>query len=291
MNPIQTTPPQELAESVKALATGIWSLEEVLDIFFQTLASQGVQPSVHLQKARLKVKTNLGALETTSHGVARQLEMLNELARTTALITSTLELDAVLDEVMDTVISMTGAERAYLLLYDDSRQLTLRAARNWEQSRLNPEEVGVSQSVVNTALETGVPVITTNAQADSRFSDKESIQIQALRSIICIPLSLGGKIAGVLYADNRLLKGLFTTEIVPILTAFGTQAAIAITNAQLYGQVQGRLQEAQQVIEKLQIEVDRGKIDRQVTQITDTSYFRELAEAAKQFRSRGRARQ
>jgi GAF domain-containing protein len=41
----------------------------------------------------------------------------------------------------------------------------------------------------------------------------------------------------VLYADNRFHKGIFKPEMLQLLTAFGTQAAIAIDNARRYGDV------------------------------------------------------
>jgi GAF domain-containing protein len=121
---------------------------------------------------------------------------------------------------------------------------------------------------------------------DERFGDKASIVVQNLRSIICIPLLLGGNVVGVLYADNRFRKEVFQYENVPILTAFGTQAAIAITNAKLFGQVKENLEEAERVIRELRIEVDQGRVSSQVDEITGTDYFKVLAETANKLRAR-----
>lgn len=276
----------ELTESVTKLAEAVDNLNEVMTVFFDTFKDRGVQPSVHLVKARERVQVRLADTKQRASFASNQLGQLQQLVRTSALITSSLEIDSVVDEVMDTIVRLTGAERAYLMLYDDSRNLTVRAARNWEQSNLSDSDVGISRTVVNAAIAQGSAIITTNAQADERFQGNSSVVFQALRSIVCIPLSISGKIAGVLYADNRLQKGIFTEEIIPILTAFGTQAAIAITNAQLFGQVREDLENAKQVIKELKIEIDKDQVGRQVTQITDNSYFRELVEAAKELRRR-----
>ena len=49
-----------------------------------------------------------------------------------------------------------------------------------------------------------------------------------------MPLPIKGKILGVVYVDNRLVKGLFTSTHLELLTAIAASAAIAIENALLY---------------------------------------------------------
>ncbi len=263
-------------------------LDEVMDILFDSLKEHGFQPTKHLVNRRQHLNNTIQSVKVTSNRLDQQLQRFEELVRISALLTSSLELSDVLEDVMDTVVSLTGAERAYLMLYDEDGELTVRAARNWNQQTINESEVGLSQSVVDAAVSERRPILTTNAQADTRFMDQESIVMQKLRSILCIPAILGDKPVGVLYADNRLKKGVFTEEIIPILTAFGNQVAIAIANAQLHGKVQDDLQQAKMQIKELQINVDANKVEREVTQITETPYFKELAEAAKQMRSRQR---
>lgn len=125
-------------------------------------------------------------------------------------------------------------------------------------------------------MKDGVPIITTNAQTDERFSTQESIAINQLRSIVCIPLVMRGKTVGVLYADNRYTQALFSDAMVPLLTAFGTQAAIAISNARLFGEVKENLAEAHAEIDRLRIAVDQTKMDTQVGEIVDSDYFKKI---------------
>lgn len=276
----------ELAASLDKLDASTHRLDEVLSVLFDTFAERGIKPSIHLTQAQEKVRREVGRTREASQRVLGQLGQLRELVRTSALITSSLELEQVLQEVMDTVIALTGAERAYLMLYDDRKQLQIRAARNWERETLTTDQVGYSRSIIDAAIADGTAIITTNAQADQRFGAAESIVVQKLRSIICIPLALAGNTVGVLYADNRYQKDLFEQELVPVLTAFGTQAAIAISNAQLFGQVKENLVEAQRVIDELKIQVDEGRLTRQVSEITETEYFQALAATAHMLRHR-----
>jgi GAF domain-containing protein len=110
--------------------------------------------------------------------------------------------------------------------------------------------------------------------------------MQQLRSIICVPLAMRGKTVGVLYMDNRFQKALFEQNIVPLLTAFGNQAAIAITNARTFSEVKSDLAEAQAEINRLQIAIDHKRLATQVGEITSTDYFQKLSEAAKSMRQR-----
>src|SRR6185295_2625979 len=107
-----------------------------------------------------------------AHETLRQLDQLNELVRTSALITSSLELDTVLEEVLDTVNKLTGAERAYLMLYDEQSGLQIKTARNWDRQTIGEDEAHFSNSIVEAAMKDGLPIITTNAQTDERFSQK-----------------------------------------------------------------------------------------------------------------------
>lgn len=278
----------QLVEKITDLEEASYRLDEVMDILFDSLKEHGFQPTKHLVNRRQHLSNTIQSVKVVTNRLDQQLGRFEELVRISALLTSSLELSDVLEDVMDTVVSLTGAERAYLMLYDEDDQMMVKAARNWNQETINASEVGLSHSVVNAAIEDRRPILTTNAQADTRFMDQESIVMQKLRSIICIPLILGDKPVGVLYADNRLQKGVFSEEIIPILTAFGNQAAIAIANAQLHGKVQNDLKEAKLQIQELQISIDENKVQREVTQITDTPYFKELAEAAKKMRRRQR---
>jgi GAF domain-containing protein len=248
---------------------------------FKTYEQQGIKPTYHLTLALEQLRKGISESQIHGSQIHRQLGQFREMARTAALITSSLDLDEVLDEVMDTVIALTGAERLYLMLYDDRSTLQMRAARNWDRQSLNSGEAIFSQGIVDEALKQAKPIITTNAQDDERFQSRASIMVQQLRSIICIPLTMRGQTIGVMYADNRYKKDLFTEDLVPVLTAFGTQAAIAINNARMFGAVKENLANAQAEIDRLRIVVDQKRLDTQVGEIVGSEYFQKLSETAK----------
>jgi transcriptional regulator with GAF, ATPase, and Fis domain len=215
------------------------------------------------------------------HEVNRQFELVQRLVDTSALLTSSLDLEVVLKEIIDIIVALTGAERAYLMLRDEATgELKSRAARNWDREAISPEDVQVSLGVIDSAIEQGRPIVTTNALVDERFKDRNSVASQNLLSIVCVPLILREKTIGVLYADNRMRQGLFSHDIADILTAFANQTAIAIENARLFGQVKQDLDEAVQAVQRLRINIDEHKTHRHVSDIIDSEFFQKLRDSA-----------
>jgi signal transduction histidine kinase len=183
------------------------------------------------------VQQTLGYLDSYTQEASRADEhsRLAAIYQVSQALGSSLVLDDALKEVMDAVIRLTGAERGCVMLFDEAAgRLDLRAARNLERESLSEKEMEYSRTVVETVARTGKAVLTTNAQTDPRFSEQRSVMQFALRSILCVPLSVKDRILGVIYVDNRVRTGLFSERDRELLSAFAVQAAIAIENAQLY---------------------------------------------------------
>jgi len=172
-----------------------------------------------------------------------ELRNLRALADIGQVVNSSLDISVVLQIVMDTIIRLTGAERGFLMLRNEKRELAIRIARNWEQESINPSEFAISSTIINRVVNDGQPVLTTNAQEDPRFGGQESIIAYNLRSILCVPLTVKSELTGVIYADNRIRSGLFTEMTRDLLVAFANQAAVAIENARLFASVSRTLAE------------------------------------------------
>lgn len=185
-------------------------------------------------------------LERLSRTVADQEQermQLQALAGIGSVVNSSLDLTTVLNEVMDTIIKLTGAERGFLMLRNAEGGLDFRTARNVDRETLQASSFEISRTIVDRVARTGEAVATTNAQEDPRFGKQESVVAFNLRSILCVPLKVKGEITGVIYADNRVRTGLFNERDRDILSAFADQAAVAIENARLFESVKRSLDE------------------------------------------------
>jgi len=188
----------------------------------------------HLQVLR-QTLTQLERALTAQADERQQMAALVDVARA---VNSSLDLSEVLNRVMDEIIHLTGAERAFLMLVDpESGELKFRAARNMDRETIDDSAFEISRSVVYRVARDGEPIVTTNAQLDPRFMAQESIISYNLRSILCVPLRVRERITGVVYADSRIHTGLFGDRDRDLLAAFADQAAIAIENARLFESV------------------------------------------------------
>lgn len=198
-------------------------------------------PNVIDELSQMEARLHRASLEVGS--VDEERKNLFALADIGQVINSTLKLDEVLRIVMDTIVRLTGAERGFLMLANENGEMVTQIARNWEQESLNNNETAISRTVIKRVIESGVPVMTTNAKEDPRFNATESIIAYKLRSILCVPLMVKSYLIGVIYTDNRLQAGIFREPEKDLITAFANQAAVAIENARLFASLRKTLEE------------------------------------------------
>jgi sigma-B regulation protein RsbU (phosphoserine phosphatase) len=182
-------------------------------------------------------------------------EHLATLYEITRSLNSSLDLDEVLENVMDRVIEVTGAERGFLMLNNEySGELEFQVARGLDRKDLESPEFQVSTSILRKVQRTRQPLLTDNAQHDDRFTRGESIMILGLRSILCVPIMVKDRFIGLVYVDNRLHVGLFNEGHRDLLSAFASQAGVAIDNARLYKVAveKGRMEKELQMAKDIQ---------------------------------------
>jgi signal transduction histidine kinase len=220
----------------------------------------------HLEAQPLPVGTRAALSDAGQSLLALKGEMLARqeqnrlvaLYRISQTLGASLDVDEVLHQVMEAVISLTGAERGFIMLLDpESKEWQWRAVRNFDQDQLSPKEMEISRSVIQLVLHSQQGLVSTDAQTDPRFSSQDSVTLFALRSILCTPLWSRGSVIGVIYVDNRALRGRFTKDDLQLLSAFAGQAAIAIENARLYTRTDQALAQRVAELETL-TQIDRA---------------------------------
>ena len=194
------------------------------------------------QQSLLKMQSLMPRFQSSVDALVHERQALHALYEVGQSVNSTLELEEVLNQVMDRIIQLTGAERSFLMLKDEtSAEMEVRVARNVDRAVMTQADFAVSRTIVQQVAAEGKAIATTNAQADPRFAAQESVVAYALRSILCVPLIVRDQVTGVIYADNRIRTGLFGDKERDLLAAFATQAALAIENARLFDRVKQQL--------------------------------------------------
>jgi serine/threonine-protein kinase PknK len=159
--------------------------------------------------------------------VPAQVAQLESIVRALA---SRDRLRPLLEQVLDTMVLWCGVERGLLLLRAPDGRLVPRAARNLARRDLTGEQLALSQGIAHRALETGDPVVATDAFA-SLGDLLASVHTLRLRSVLAVPLVARGESLGVVYLDDRARKGAFGPGELAWVKLVASQAATAIADA------------------------------------------------------------
>ena len=227
---------------LKSLKTRADDVKTLLGQQQELLRRRGISLPADAIDRLWTVRSSIDKLSVALVDTHMQLQQLRRLAETTALVNSAQETDEVLNEVMETVIQLTQAERGYIVLRNrETGEMEFAVARG-----LSAEETAaggriVSWSVINMVAESGEPLLTVDAGADEQFSHSESIAGFSLLSILAVPLIARDEVIGVAYCDNRIMAGLFKENELGLLTSFGQQAAVAIENARLFEDIRAQM--------------------------------------------------
>ena len=156
-----------------------------------------------------------------------------QIADVEALVRSLSQRDRLrplLRQVVDALVLWTGVERGLLLLRAPGGKLKPRAARNLRRIDLGPEQMALSQSLAQRALDLGEPVVAVDAAGDLPEMHV-SVHALKLRSVLAVPLIARGEALGVVYLDDRVRRGAFGSRELSWVRLVGTLAAVAILDA------------------------------------------------------------
>jgi transcriptional regulator with GAF, ATPase, and Fis domain len=188
-----------------------------------------------VRKTSKRQKAVPGVPTTTATGLAPLLANLRRLA-------SERDLSKLLSAVTDGAVALSGAERGFVLLVDESGALEAKTIRG-AQSELGEQTAAFSRSIAETVLIDGDPVVTVDAAHDARVQDYMSVHQLMLKSVACLPIESRGRTWGVLYLEHRSASGRFSGTDLALLRAYADQAAIAIETSRLFDRVEAQRQD------------------------------------------------
>src|ERR1700751_2098410 len=105
----------------------------------------------------------------------------------------------------------------------------------FRQSLVTPSDL--PESLLRYVIRTLESVTLHDASVENLFSQDEYIQQKHPRSVFCLPLIKQGKLVGVLYLENNLAPGVFTSKQLAMLELIASEAAIALEQAHLYAEL------------------------------------------------------
>jgi serine phosphatase RsbU (regulator of sigma subunit) len=175
-----------------------------------------------------------------SSRVSRQSDLLALISKISVALLDTATLNETLDQIVSMVFQAVPADRSMIMMRDEkSPDLKVAVARLRDRVG-EVGEIRISRSVIDEVVANGKSVLTSDAQADPRFMGG-TVMLQGVRSVLAVPLGVGEKVFGIIYADSPLADSRFTEDHLKVLTTLASVAAIRVQNARLMEQQMERV--------------------------------------------------
>ncbi|OYD95854.1 serine/threonine protein kinase [Nostoc sp. 'Peltigera membranacea cyanobiont' 213] len=211
-----------------------------------------------LQQTRTTFSVNetvfgLGTVTSTSSSSSSVSDSLDLAAilKASQTISSEIELSKLLSSLLSLVIENAGAEKCVLMLLRDERLLikgsmTVGTEPVVLQRLLLEDSQEIPHKLIYKVLHNRQTIVLTDAIADPTLANDPYIIRQQPKSILCSPILHQGKLIGILYLENNLATGAFTSDRVELLNLLCAQAAISLENARLYERSQNYAQQLEE---------------------------------------------
>lgn len=194
------------------------------------------EPSLRQTESELVIRSQVPAQTSNrtlyAQNPAHKLQVVLEIAQDLGhgLDTSTL-----LARLVDQLLRLFPLADRGMVLLGDADRLTVKAQK--ARGAVATPDFSYSRTIVKTALEEGVGILSEDAGADRRFSASATLVNLNLRSLLCVPLiGQDKKRLGVIQLDCSRPNVAFTPDDLDLLTTVSLQVSVVLENAQLHAE-------------------------------------------------------
>ncbi|MBI4845953.1 MAG: diguanylate cyclase [Candidatus Omnitrophica bacterium] len=171
-------------------------------------------------------------------------EKLETILQLGHVMSSILNLDELTKFIVEKITEVLKAKVCSLMLLEESEEdadevLKIKAAVGLDEVIMKTTNIKVGQSISGWVVQSGEPLLVTDIENDLKFG-RTNLPKYESKSLLCIPLRVKEKVLGVINVADKGIPGeenIFTDEDMRFLGVISNYAAIAIENAQLYGEV------------------------------------------------------
>ncbi|MFH5824097.1 helix-turn-helix domain-containing protein [Georgenia sp. AZ-5] len=195
----------------------------------------------------------------------RRESELSALFQTAGDLASLTDVDEVLEAIVHRSRQLLHSDVAYLSLNsDDADDTYMRVTDGCTSALFREVRLPLGAGLGGLVAQTATPYATADYFADERFDHTDGIDSavadEGLTSIVGVPLLLGRRVIGVLYAANRTVRPFGRADIA-LLGSFAAHAAVAIDNARLLSETQQALHDlrvASELLRARTVSVERA---------------------------------
>ncbi|MBP0003917.1 MAG: AAA family ATPase [Cyanobacteria bacterium SBC] len=226
-----------------------------------TTKAKQLESSVPHLISRSSPDTIPGRLSTTASTSASEsvnvLDLIT-IVKASQALAGEIVLSQLLDKLLRIVMENAAAQTSCLILEKEG-QLRIEARGDLEKDEvlLLPSlaidlDRPLPLSVINYVARTKESVVLNDAIRGGKFAtDPYIVQTQA-KSILCMPIVNQGKFIGLLYLENNLTIGAFTSERLEVLNLLSSQVAIFLENALLYATLEATTEDLKRAKSQLE---------------------------------------
>ena len=208
-----------------------WIVIQVSKLYSLQLNRRLAEQVNLLTHSQEQLQTQNAQLEAQSQQLERRVRQVSALNRSTALLTTTLELDKVMDLILEQLAEVVPYDSA-TIMWRIQGVLRVIACRGFRDpaavlgARFDPEKNPLTHRLLN---EDG-PIVLRDVDHEPSFDYQRDT---VTRSWIGVPLHVREEVIGALTVDNAQINS-YDAEDGQSVMAFANQAAIALENARLY---------------------------------------------------------
>jgi len=179
-----------------------------------------------------------GGLDLTPQRQAMTLERYERIIELNRHLNAVLDLPSLLQLIIEAARELTDSENSSILLVErKSGDLYFEAATVAGKEKLQRVIVPMDSSIAGWVVQHNEPVVIEDVEEDDRHFKQADMEIAYItRNMIAVPMSVKGRVIGVLNALNKTGGQSFDEGDVNLLTILAAQAAVAIENARLFQQ-------------------------------------------------------
>jgi pSer/pThr/pTyr-binding forkhead associated (FHA) protein len=161
---------------------------------------------------------------------ARRLQTSVEITQELALESDPRSL---LERLLQSVLSVTSAERGFVLLIGPDGTLQAEVASGFAAGATFDERFEGSLGAIEKVLASGESVVASDAASDTFLGRRPSVLEQRITTLACVPLRSGDRVIGLIYVDGRRPGGAFTDLDLEILEALAGNVSVVLSTVQI----------------------------------------------------------
>ena len=179
----------------------------------------------------------------------RRIEQLNVLNEMAQAISSTLELEELLDVVYQQVARIVDTTNFFIALYDSEAEVITFPYVVDPEDREEWTPIRVGEGLTGTIVSSGEPLLLPRGAAGLHREAGRAIQAGLCRSWLGVPMMAEDKVLGVIAVQSYEREYVYSEEHLGLLSTVAAQAAVAVRNAQLYQQIVGFSSDLESMVE------------------------------------------